>query len=375
MAIILAGLLVRFTLVVIDTYFFQLPGGEYDAFSFNRVAVEFSNHLHQGKPYEDFDYKFGWIYSIFIGYVYYFFGASNFLGSCLSCLAWLISALTLRTIMIKLDYKKKYIFIALFIYTFLFPTSIIFTSLMLREAYLLLFSNLLFLSIVYTYNAQNISLKILSLILLVFVSTLLSFFHRAGIIFTVSLSIFLIVFLSYRFWRKIDNLFFYVTIFFVLFLFHYFGILERIFDAITSYQSGHFEVSEHNRALYYQPHEVILREYSIFNFVKVLIENFIYYFTKPTFLSASNIKDIPAIFENNLRIFAIIFLIYKLFFDFKNKNLFIILFAMFFLSEFVYSQATVNWGTATRHHLPSLGFLVLLFFFPKVKEVKSNTRN
>ena len=91
-------------------------------------------------------------------------------------------------------------------------------------------------------------------------------------------------------------------------------------------------------------------------------------------MSASNIKDIPAIFENNLRIFAIIYLIYKLFFDFKNKKLFIILFAMFFLSEFVYSQATVNWGTATRHHLPSLGFLVLLFFFPKVKEVKSNTK-
>ena len=30
--------------------------------------------------------------------------------------------------------------------------------------------------------------------------------------------------------------------------------------------------------------------------------------------------------------------------------------------EFVYAQATVNWGTASRHHLPVLGIFVLTSF-------------
>ena len=49
---------------------------------------------------------------------------------------------------------------------------------------------------------------------------------------------------------------------------------------------------------------------------------------------------------------------------------------MYLLSEFVYAQATVNWGTASRHHLPALGYLVLLLFFPKVKKssIKENLR-
>ena len=48
MEIILLGFLIRISLAIIDTHFFPLPGGEFDAFSFQRVATEFSNHLDSG---------------------------------------------------------------------------------------------------------------------------------------------------------------------------------------------------------------------------------------------------------------------------------------------------------------------------------------
>ena len=43
MEIILLGFLIRLSLAIIDIHFFPLPGGEFDAFSFNRVATEFSD--------------------------------------------------------------------------------------------------------------------------------------------------------------------------------------------------------------------------------------------------------------------------------------------------------------------------------------------
>ena len=180
MKIILLGFLIRVSLAIIDIHFFPLPGGEFDAKSFYIVATDFSDHLESGNSFENFDYKYGWIYSIFVGYVYYFFGASKLLGSFLSCIAWLISALVIRRIMIKLNYQNIIIYIALLIYTFLFPTSIIFTSIMLREAYLLLFSNLLLLFIVNFYYANDYYQKILNLVFFLLTSLLLDLFHQAG---------------------------------------------------------------------------------------------------------------------------------------------------------------------------------------------------
>ena len=369
MEIILLGFLIRISLAIIDVHFFPLPGGEFDAFSFNRVATEFSNHLDSGDSLGNFDYKHGWIYSIFIGYVYYIFGASNLLGSFLSCLAWLISALVIRKIMIKLNYQKKNIYLALLIYVFLFPTSIIYTSLMLREAYLLLFSNLLLLFIVNLYLTDVYYHKILNLIYFLLISLILALFHKAGLIYIVSLLLFFTLFFLIKF-AKIKNVLIIFNFFLLIFVFEYYGIWEKIFLTIKSYQLGHFEKFENTRALYYSVYEISLREYNLINFFTQFLKNIFNYFIQPTLFRISDFKDLPAILENNIRIFILIAVIYKIFtkIKIKNKNLFIILFLMYLLSEFVYAQATVNWGTASRHHVPAMGYLVLLLFFPKSKK-------
>ena len=40
------------------------------------------------------------------------------------------------------------------------------------------------------------------------------------------------------------------------------------------------------------------------------------------------------------------------------------------MMESIYAQATVNYGTASRHHITSLGYLILLVFFPIKKDIK-----
>ena len=49
----------------------------------------------------------------------------------------------------------------------------------------------------------------------------------------------------------------------------------------------------------------------------------------------------------------------------KRNHLLNILFIMLFLSELPYSQATINWGTASRHHVQIFGLLMVLLFLPK----------
>jgi len=105
----------------------------------------------------------------------------------------------------------------------------------------------------------------------------------------------------------------------------------------------------------------------------VLLQNNFNYFIQPTIFDVSEFIDIVAIFENSLRLFFIFFIIYKMFSNFENKHFYIVLVLLFFLMESIYAQATVNYGTALRHHMTSLGYLILLLFFPlKTKLRKSD---
>ena len=137
MKYILAGFALRFLIAVWNGFFGPSFGAEGDALLFHDIAVQFSQ-------FGVFDAKFniGWVYSMFLGSIYFLTVNSIFIGSFLSCLAWLISALVLNKIIKLLGVQKKYRDLALMVYAFL-PSSILFTSVTLREVYQLLFVNLL----------------------------------------------------------------------------------------------------------------------------------------------------------------------------------------------------------------------------------------
>ena len=280
--------------------------------------------------------------------------------------------------MIKLNFSKDLLNISLIVYCLIFPSSIIFTSFTLREAYLLLFSNLLILSVVNVLNYKNPKPKILNGIFLYYFLFVCFIFYKAGAIFiliTIVLLTLILIINQIKFIEKNLKLILITILPFFIFAFDYLGILEEIFIKINSYQQGHYDTNVYFRAHYYEKSEIIFREYNVINFMTVVLQNTINYFYQPTNFSVTNYKDFVSIYENNLRLIFLFFILYKLFFKFENKQVFVIILLFFTLMEAIYAQATVNYGTASRHHITSLGFFVLLLFFPIKNRYRKISKN
>ena len=78
MKIIIIGFIVKIILTNINIFFFSLPGGEYDAPAFHNEAIVYLNYLNGNL--DTYQYKQGWMYSVFLGTIYYIFGVSQFIG-------------------------------------------------------------------------------------------------------------------------------------------------------------------------------------------------------------------------------------------------------------------------------------------------------
>jgi hypothetical protein len=83
------------------------------------------DYIESNKPFSEYSYKHGWIYPIFIGYVYSILGTSKIVGGLLSALTWLLSAVVLRKILLLFKLDDYKINLSLLSYVFLFPISFI----------------------------------------------------------------------------------------------------------------------------------------------------------------------------------------------------------------------------------------------------------
>lgn len=129
------GLLLRLVVAFWNGFFGPSFGAEADALEFHSRAVEL---LHQTDAGE---FALGWVYAQFLAKVYSVSGESLFIGSLLSCLAWLASALLLAGIWRQLRLSTRGMVLVFGVYALL-PTAVLYTSVTLREAYQLLFVNL-----------------------------------------------------------------------------------------------------------------------------------------------------------------------------------------------------------------------------------------
>ena len=370
MIIIFSGFLLRIALSIYNIDVGLLPGAEADAGWFHWEAIRYSEYLSEKQlfPESTWRYAIGWSYSVFLGYLYNFFDTESwYLSGFLSCFVWLLSALVFRKIILKIKLNKMNINFAILIYTFLIPTSIIYTAITLREVYLLLFINVIAFSIVNIYYEKE-KKKILLNIIFMFVSIIvLLVLHRANFYFFIIFFPLIIIFYFINKFNISKVTIITLTILTVFFLSHY-GFTEMMFNSIKGYMMGHFnEVPD--RASYYQKNIINNIDYDLISFFVYLSKNFFSYFVEPTVFKIAHIKDAVLFFENTLRIFLIFLIFKKILLQFKSKTLFIIFLTIFLLMEFLYSQGTVNWGTASRHHVPVMGILILLAFFP-LRKVK-----
>ena len=368
MIIIFFGLLLRVALTIYNIEIDTLPGADNDAANFHNDAIVYSLYLE----IEDWLLEYKWehdigvIYGPFLGYIYNFFGTdSMYISGLLSCFVWFLSALVFRKIMLKIKYKKKNINLAILIYTFFIPTSIIYTSITLREVYMLLFFNLFALSIINIYYESDIKKIFFNTIIILFTSFLLLILHRGNLYFFV---IFIPLMIIYYFINKftISKKTLFGLLIFIVFYLDYYGYGEVIFDTIKSYQSGHFALKP-DRAAYYTRHIIENIDYGLITLFIYTFKNFFYYFVEPTIYRIENFKDVILFCENTLRLILFYFIIKKSLLKFNNKILFIIFLTITILMETIYAQGTVNYGTASRHHVPIMGIFILLAFFPSRK--------
>jgi hypothetical protein len=98
------------------------------------------------------------------------------------------------------------------------------------------------------------------------------------------------------------------------------------------------------------------------------------YLFEPMPWNISSIVDVVALLENMLRFWLIWNALKYLVGSYRNKPIFVehnyfgyercilLIFLSYLLIESIWSLGTSNWGTASRHHLPSLGLLLVMGF-------------
>ena len=371
MKYILIGFFLRLIIAVWNGFFGPSIGADGDALLFHDIAVEVSR-------LGVFDTKFniGWIYSYFLGIIYFITTLNSiFLGSILSCLAWLASALILNQSIKLIGVQQKYRNRALILYA-LIPSSILFTSVTLREVYQLLFVNLLFFSSLKILLESN--QKFWFLILLS--SFCMGALHFGLVLYGILGAFITLYFTSIKGGKifSMELILFYIPI---LRIFLYLGI--NLFDqivpfdfedglaaAVQTYQSGHNET----RAMYsYKPEIEGLLGLIIFIPISLF-----QYLLEPMPWKIATGLDLALFLENIFRLILIIFAL-KNFFTVKSdlKTILVYSILMFFALEILWALGTVNWGSEVRHHIPAMGILMIIgicFLDPKLRSHKINKK-
>lgn len=354
--IIIIGLLLRFAIAIWNGFFGPSPGADLDATGLNSFA---SNVATNGK-FDDF--SIGYIpYTNLLGLIYTVTINHIFIGSLLSCFAWFLSAHLLCKSFGILNVDKKSIKQALLIYSLL-PSSVIYTAITIREPYQLLFmvfATYSAIQIIYQRNFKYYFLLIFSVFCFgVLHGALLAF----GIIFfagTIAVSKMRDkkVKLSIGFILSCG-----ASVLVIWFGFSFFGKISYNLDggldnAILMYQQG--LLSAAGRTDYKS--DVALS--SLSDLILFIPIGLFQYLFEPFPWKIAVLNDGIVALENILRFL----LIWKVLFvkrieQTKKRRLLNFIFISYILIETIWSIGTINWGTAVRHHLPALGFLLLAAF-------------
>jgi hypothetical protein len=343
-------------------------GASDDSLGFHLNAVQYSQNLV-------FDvFVLSNIYSYILGIFYSITTDHLFLGSALSALGWLASAFILLRIMRILSFKMSSQWRVMLIYA-LIPSSLMYTSVTLREPFQLLFVNLaLYAALKIYFHRSNahwlvlflaaVGMGILHGVLLasgifIIVGTLflLTTRNRKGMSFTKVVLVTPIVILC---------------LFYGFSLFTTFSYGDRLEDglslAVQTYQEGTMEAEQ--RAGYRTDIEINGLGGLILSLPSFLFQ----YLFEPMPWKISSIVDVVVLLENMLRFWLIWNVLKYLVGSYLNKPMFVarnyfgnerfifFIFLSYLIIETLWSLGTSNWGTSSRHHVPSLGLLLVASF-------------
>ena len=369
--IILGGFLIRFGFAFYGSFLGDLIGANADSAAFHYRAANIWYNIGLDKyesifRHNSFLLEGSILYINFLKIIYNITIPHIFIGALTSCIAWFFSAKFLLksiSLMNIIGLNQKKIFL---IYCFL-PSSIIYCSIPMREPFQLLFVNImlyLFLKI----NMINIGL-FKNIFLYLLCAYILSALHYS-FLFSSLLSI--CYMLIANLYIKIKSRFTFLFFFLITMTFS-FTLFNNIINTIYEYEL-YEAIQNFNEGSYSLEARATYRKYvnldSSFDLLTFFPSAFFQYMLEPLPNNISSIFDIMLFFENLVRVSLLL----KAFYFFKrypvtSSFLFII---VFFISiELIWSVGTTNWGTAVRHHIPSLGLLCsVAYIFPNNNLIK-----
>ena len=358
MKIIIIALVLRIIYAFLNTFYGPFLAADADAIKFHEVALAVSKDIN------NFDYRTGWIYASVLGLIYKFSFDSIFFGSLISILAWFISAIIMLKMvcMLKIENTSKQIIIILFSF---WPSAVIFTSVTLRESFQLLFFTLAIFSFLKIFLENKNKYNLVFFISLV----LLPLLHKMFVLYSIILFLFYVIFFIQSLKKENYKL---LILFFLSFSFIIFLNIELIstyfYDRVPLNEKSFFQIVQNHinnmtisRASYLLD-EVII--YELKDFLRYMILSVSNYFLQPLPSNQQLFMDFLLFFENLIRVFLYLFILLNILnINLKYYSLYISLFFLLLIIEFGWALGTNNWGTAVRHHIPSMGLLLFLAFY------------
>ena len=288
-----------------------------------------------------------------------------FIGCLFSIFVWLLSAYVLKKILelLKTDNRTKYL--VFLIYAFI-PSSLINTSVPLRESFELLFVNLL----IYSSLRIYLNKSLLHWLYLGISCFLIGQFH--GVLYAFAAVILLMVIFSIflRNRRRFPIQGYIIIVPLIIFLSIYaYGIFsDQVYDlenglflTIQTYQEGTRAFTNFSRASYESFTAGIEGPLGLVLFIPA---NLFQYLFEPMPWKISSILDIVLTFENLLRAFLIFVALRGILkADVISRRPLLFIFLAYLILEIFWSFGTTNWGTASRHHVPGLALLLIPGFY------------
>lgn len=358
--IIILGLLARFAIAIWNGFFGPSYGAELDAQEFHFRAVDIATSSIY------FEFEIGHIYSWWLALWYKVFTPSLFLGSILSVFVWLGSAYLLSKIFSLIKASNEIKMMAMILFSF-WPSSVMFTSVTLRESYQLFFITLVYYSALRIYLTGSQAYWIYLVIGVFGAGVLHGGLLAAGLCIIVLTMFYMqknksTVGLLLKNIIAIPILIPVIYLGSGLFSSESYDLSGGIAQSIESYNLGGMSADAIGRADYRSDINIggtigLLMFYPIALFQ---------YLFEPMPWKVSSTVDLFTLIENISRalIFFFAYRAYKVSSGDERK---ILIFSMlcFLIIESIWAIGTKNWGTAVRHHIPSLAILATLYVISK----------
>jgi hypothetical protein len=294
------------------------------------------------------------------GLAMYVLGDHVFVSCFMSCLVWWAAGFFFSASLTVLEIDSKASATAAMLFAF-WPTAVQYTSIPLREPLQLMFVNMGLLGAL----GLTIKRRPLALILLLAGSAGAGLLHGGLVAFAFVLVGATMLIYPIARGRRISllgislGLLLFITITYVgynMFSGIGYDVSGGVLESVQSYQEGGLATTARS------DYKVEAQVFDLASALFAVPFGLFQYLFEPMPWRASTAADVVLLLENVIRLLIVAYAItvWRREVRMIDKTLVFYLLGIYLVQEMIWSLGTVNWGTASRHHVPSMGILLIL---------------